>query len=213
MNIKQLYERLETWFNNQNQNMRVMLTMLTGIVLCSTWYLLIVILLQSNINETYHKEKQQLTTANKLKPQVQSMQDKIKQFKQQNTPDKIEDLKKRLKFTEHKLQAYTSQYAPTQQLYGKLKSFLVKAQGVNLIGIEHQKPKRIQIPESDSQLHLWRHQIDIIFEGSYYQTLEYLQLITKLDIYVVIESLDYKVEQFPKAKVEMTLSTITEKKQ
>ena len=209
--MKALLARLEPYFNNLNEKLRLALLLLCALLCLLLGYKVLLSPLQASI-------KEKSNNINQVRPQIQKFQQqqvktrkRIEALSPENRAEKARKLEKKLKQANRELTNLSRQYISADRMASVLRSLLLKAEGLSLSQISHERPEPIIIPETSSRTGLWRRRIRITFTGGFYDTLEYLKYISNLKVYLVIESLDYTVVQHPKARAVLSVSTITGK--
>lgn len=60
-----------------------------------------------------------------------------------------------------------------------------------------------------NKMNLYRHGIRIVFEGDYFSTLRFVESVEQLPSRLYWNKLDYVVDKYPIAKVELELNTLS----
>lgn len=108
---------------------------------------------------------------------------------------------------------------PPQKMALVLEEILVREKGLELVRVESLGAKPLLGPDEHAATGkpddpavipgIFRHGLVIEFEGSFLATLEYLQALEGLPWRFFWESIEYQVEDFPKARVTITVSTLS----
>ncbi len=209
--MKALLMKIGGQFNNLPKIARLVLIIAILFFLIVFAYKFVLVSMQSNVNNYEDKQAQAASVVLQLKSQILKAELEAKRIKANNNAAKISQLNNQLKIVEKQLNHYTKEYMPAGEIFAKLRGVLEQAKGLELVAVDHHTPEQIMIEENNNELQLWRHSLTLVFKGGFYHTLEYLKLITNLEMYLVIESLQYTVEKYPNAQIELVVSTITEK--
>lgn len=210
--MKGVWFKIEDRFNSLPKVLRLLLIILVSFLILLFCYRIILLPMQTDISNQLDKAASYETTILKLRAQINKEKNAAKEIKANNNATNIHRLNNQLQQVERQFNQYTQDYTPAGEIFDKLRGVLEQAKGLDLVAIDHHTPERIQVDDTDQSLQLWRHSLTLVFKGSFYHTLEYLKLITNLKMYIVIESLQYTVEEYPNAQIELVVSTITEKK-
>lgn len=152
-----------------------------------------------------------------LRQQQQTLLDKQKQ-------DPLRELKNRLGLLEQHIAGVDSQLkeklhgliAP-QQMAQVLEAVLHSHRDLNLLKLQSLSPVAIRAERAESEtaaqddtgVALYRHGLQIEFEGSYLATLNYLKALQALPWEFYWDEVRLDVEQYPRARVVITVHTLS----
>ncbi|MFT5082907.1 MAG: MSHA biogenesis protein MshJ [Lentisphaeria bacterium] len=111
---------------------------------------------------------------------------------------------------------------PSEKLPQALHDVLNSMGSLKLIGMTTKTPLKLQlIDQAASQeggesaaelLGIYKHAVDVQLEGNYFAIASYLQALQKLPWKFYWESIDYRVEQYPKAQAVIEVYTLSTEK-
>ena len=103
-----------------------------------------------------------------------------------------------------------------------LKLVSMRTQPAELFWLPYHKQHAESLPEEDSEEFLaalartepkiFKHAVKLALEGSYFDVMLYLDAVEKLEWKVYWDVLDYKVENYPAARVELNVYTLSTEK-
>ncbi|WP_444996348.1 hypothetical protein [Aliikangiella sp. IMCC44359] len=91
-----------------------------------------------------------------------------------------------------------------------LKSIITNSKRLTLVSIIKQTPIPLFETENDQQnkIQMYQHPIELTFTGEYSETQKFLHKLENMEQKVTFESLNYTVDNYPKSKVTLVLSTL-----
>jgi len=120
---------------------------------------------------------------------------------------------KRLKAQLHKLDLDLERYAgslvPPKQMLPLLRRLLDERADLDIVHIENKPPESVSAETGAGGVKLYRHVLTVEFTGGYLETLNFLHAIEALPWRIFWESLDYRVENYPTARVRLNIATLS----
>ncbi len=155
----------------------------------------------------------------KLDRQIEAIIRSQRQDPDQANRDRLVQLNAVHERLDGRIAEVTVDLIPPRKMARVLEEILVRKKNLELVRVESLGAKPLLEPddnrpvgESDPPAEIpgiFRHGLVIEFEGGYFATLEYLQALEGLPWRFFWESIDYQVEEFPRARVTVTVSTLS----
>ncbi|HEB93662.1 MAG TPA: hypothetical protein ENI94_09405 [Gammaproteobacteria bacterium] len=93
---------------------------------------------------------------------------------------------------------------------GKLTLLKLESLGVQpLFPLSKNENEQAVAAEKYEQPGIYKHGMQVIFEGDYFATLQYLQVLESMPWHFYWDQLDYRVEDYPRARVSITIHTLS----
>lgn len=130
----------------------------------------------------------------------------------------IEGLEKSISASEAKLSVFTKSLVSPIEMTDMLRELVDQNRGLKLIELENMavSPLIDEAKEADAEVMadqngfgLFRHQVRLIFEGNYSDTLQYLRKLEQIDNKFYWQRFDYQVLDYPKARVTLNIYTLS----
>ncbi len=137
--------------------------------------------------------------------------------KSRNNPktQKIAVLENEIDKVKKQLTERTINLIPSDEMAAVLEQIIESSQTLKLISLnKNASVKLSDSNETDTDLseraiNLYRHSVEIVLEGNYGATYQFLKNLENMDRKVAFESFSYDVENYPKAKVRLVVSTLS----
>lgn len=125
--------------------------------------------------------------------------------------ERLEALKARIAKVDEAIQAKTGDFIPPSRMARLLEDLLAAHQGVTLVRLENLPPQAITLGEGGGAhvAPVYRHGLEIEFRADYFSTLEFLQAAEELPWHLSWDRLEYKVEEYPRARVILRIHTLS----
>lgn len=114
------------------------------------------------------------------------------------------DLENQLSLLNTKLMDIAAHVVPPRAMATLLEEALLENKELRLISIQ-------TLPVKPMPSNLFMHPLVLVFEGNYFETLNYLQRIEHLRWRFFWDELDYVVTKYPNAQITLKLHTLSEK--
>jgi MSHA biogenesis protein MshJ len=183
------------------------------------------LLIEPEFNRARSLDKSVSQLQNQLKISRQSNAELLKQAEidpNATIRQQIESLEKRLAQLNTQFEGELSQLVPPKAMAVLLEQLFNKASSLSLISMKSVAPKVLLVSgienssqaqnnqaSSNSQQPIYRHGIEIIFEGNFFATRNFLSQAEKLGWKLYWQDLTYAVEEHPIAVTKMTLFTLS----
>lgn len=124
---------------------------------------------------------------------------------------KINVYRKKINDLDLELAKSTIDLVPAHEMPTVLTDLLKDTNGLRVISITNIAPE-IVLKNEASNATLFKHGTHIVLEGSYLQTLKYIQLLENMDKKFIWGSLSYKVKEYPNGIVDIEVYTLSNSK-
>ena len=130
----------------------------------------------------------------------------------------IKGLDKSITSSEARLQEFTKSLVSPVEMTDMLRELVNQNRGLKLIELENMAVSPLisedgaaatETTPDDTDFGLFRHQVRLIFEGNYTDTLEYLRKLEEIDNKFYWQRFDYQVLDYPKARVTLNIYTLS----
>lgn len=199
------WEMIEAFVNGRSQRERVLLLITGGALVVSMVYSLLIAPINENI-ASIQEEKNSLTQQYEATHnQLLALQGAVNKggLVKSNTELQLEEL---LAKKNESLAKFKNKIIPAIRIPYLLESMLRDLSNLKLISMEtiERVPFNENKDSHDSSV-LYKHRVKITFTGEYLNMLRYLKRVEKLPFPIGWESLEYKITQFPQAKIVLTI--------
>ena len=159
-----------------------------------------------------------------LDKQVAALLEKTKNNPEQLMRDNMTRYGRELSELDQQISTLAENLISPQKMTHALQEILTQVSGLNVIGVKSlvaqpllessMKKTGTQRADSESKiaapvLGIYRHRLIIEFEGDFNQTVKYLKRLEALPWQIFWDSIDYTVEEYPKAHVTIGVSTLS----
>ncbi len=155
----------------------------------------------------------------KFDNQIESIVESQRQDPDKANRDRLAKLEARHERLDARIAELVVDLIPPQKMALVLEEILVRKKGLELVRVESLGAKPLLGPDAHEPSGkpdnpavipgIFRHGLVIEFNGSFLATLEYLQALEGLPWRFFWESIEYQVDDFPKARVTITVSTLS----
>ncbi len=178
-----------------------------------------------------HKNKQVVAETAAVQQRIVALDDQIKVLleKTKKNPEKAmnDDLARygyELSELDKKISVLAEKLISPQKMANVLQQMLVQISGLNVIGVKSLAAQPLvdgnarktaaqrnnsEFETAAPMLGIYRHQLIIEFEGDFNQTIKYLKALETLPWQLFWDSIEYTVEEHPKAHVTIGVSTLS----
>ncbi|SIR54727.1 MSHA biogenesis protein MshJ [Aeromonas sp. RU39B] len=112
---------------------------------------------------------------------------------------------------EQQLREQTVDLIAAEEMPGVLQAMLSHGEGLRMLEMQSQPPEPLLPKEQNANL--YRHQITLVLEGGYFDVYRYLQALEGLPRHFYWRLFDYQVTDWPKARVELQIYTLSTSKE
>lgn len=210
--IRERWNALAERFMNYGRRERLMMTLAVVVIaLLGGWQLLVTPLLAE-------KQAAESRLAS-LSDEVRALEEQRRTLEEQVAEDPNEPLRKRRAQLQQRLSRYdqeleeltTGLINPTEMV-ALLREMLAEHEGITLVSVSHQPAEPVALGGDDTDSDnagLYSHPVSVTVEGSFHELLDYLGDLEALDERLGWRSLDYQVSDWPDARVQIRLHTLS----
>ena len=211
-NLQQILSK----FDALSQREKVMVIASIAIAILIGWYMLI-------SEPLYLKNKQQRTQVESVNKEIAELKQQLQTLQQRKAEDPHRELKQRLtQLDEHigrldgelrdKFHGLIEPRQMAEVLESVLKQhkdlLLVRVQSLEAVPLISQLEDSVN-PDKMPEVEVYRHGMQVEFEGSYLATLEYLKTLESLPWEFYWDAVQLDVEDYPKARIIITVHTLS----
>ena len=109
----------------------------------------------------------------------------------------------------------TVNLVPSDKMADVIEKIIASTQSLRLISLSKQASLRlsdpVEAPNADKEqaIKLYRHSVEIVLEGNYSATYQFLKSLENMERKVAFESFNYNVENYPNAEIRLIVSTLS----
>jgi len=150
--------------------------------------------------------------------QILTLTQKLSQGESQQTARRVQDMREALSRLEQQQQELTVEFIRPEQMAGVLRGMLGAESGLTLTQLQSLgavplfPPEEVKegeaVPEARGP-QIFKHGMRVTFEGDFFATLRYLQALEDMPWRFYWDGLEYRVLQYPKAQVTITVHTLS----
>lgn len=128
--------------------------------------------------------------------------------------EQITQLQQQIAALNARLQSRAERLITPQQMLGMLEQVLNSQRQLQLISLAKGEPVRFQPPGQPQPTPtqgegIYRHDLELVVEGGFFEVLAYLQALEQLPKSFFWDGLDYQVETYPRARVTLRVHTLS----
>lgn len=182
-------------------------------------YMMYNFLLEPNL---YHSEKLQQNSIraekerSNLAGQLELLYNKAKTDPNDPVRQRIDVLHREIQSMTKQLDVHTDHLVPANKMAGMLESVLGGSKGLKLIELQSIAPLPILLEQPEEgkepEAGLYRHGVTLVFEGNYFDIQRYLEKLELLPWQFYWKKFDYLVGDYPTARVELEIYTLSTNK-
>lgn len=124
--------------------------------------------------------------------------------------DRIERLTARIDMLDNNFQDQINELIPAEQMPKVLETLFTKSFKLSLVEMQSMEPIDLFANDAEKRdISLYQHGVKLVFKGEFFDIQEFLTDIEKMPYQLYWHSLDYRVEAYPQAHVEIELFTLS----
>lgn len=187
---------------------RVLVFATAVLVLASLWYLL---LMQPLVKEAGQKRTEIATMQSRMATSNRAFEDQMLQMTGSGTEyeARFARVQRQLDEVNGLLDNYASELIDPAEMARVLEGMLKEQSGLQLVRIRNLAPEALSASADSRTATFYKHGLEIEFEGSYFECLEYLQAIETLPWRFYWQVLDLEVVEYPTNRVRVVVSTLS----
>ena len=190
------------------------------LVLAALWYYLLFVPRQEAIDRAEQERRQAAEQVEALRQERKGLREDLEADPEAALRRRIEELRDTLAGLERTLGAGMPDLIDPEQIQGFLKGLLAERPGVSLVALERLPAEQLLSAGGDGEgdgaeegaantAAVYRHPVRLTIEGSYPATVRFLEAVEGLSWDMAWEALSYEVTEYPTARVEIRLYTLS----
>lgn len=163
----------------------------------------------------FTSDKEIIEATQKLRTQINTIQGEISTISSSIVADKqaaerLKTLKEEnLKLKDEVLEQTKNMVSP-KEMATIIKKLLDQSHGLTILRLEADPiTEFFSAKEKTADLKVYNHGITLVFEGEYFDVLNFLKQLEKADLKLIWDLLDYEVKKYPVAKVTIQVHTLS----
>ena len=214
--MEALRERWRHWRERfsalaRREKLLVFLAVLAGVVL-GGWQLMVTPVLAEreqvrDRTQTLQEEHQALVE------QRESLNAELEEDPNEQLERRAAQLQRRLDRLDTDLEELTTGLISPEDMVAVLRDMLSEHDGVELQGVSHRAPRAVSVAgeqvAGEDGSGLYAHSVRVVISGEFQDLFRYLQALEAMDDRLGWRTLDYRVTDWPRAEVSISLQTLS----
>ena len=205
-----------------NQRERVLILFTAVVVVAALLYLLLIepLMIKQQANSLQLKELK--ATVMRQESEKMILEAELQVGVNRKKQAQRDSLSEELSLLNEKIQQSVVGMIPPRMMPEVLERLLIDSKGLELLGLENQPVSTVvqqsseaapaegdSVPEESVEQSLYKHGFTLRLRGDYLSVLAYFEKLAELPWRFHWDSLNYQVEQYPKATVELEVHTVS----
>jgi len=217
--MKQRMEQLAHWIDDQSLRERSLILFAVIVAIFLIWEKVLLDPLASQAKQLNIEIKKQNKDLARVREQQVVVLERAGSNPDAQTLEDIETLRNAMKVLNERLRQMTVDLIDPAKMAQVLEEVLTRETDLKLIRVEALSPKPLgesKVLDKNTNKRskaalpgVYQHALQIEFQGSYLSTLNYMQELEKLSQQFYWGSVDFSVEEYPKAHVIITIKTLS----
>ncbi|MFP4146811.1 MAG: type II secretion system protein GspM [Halorhodospira sp.] len=189
------------------------------LVLAALWYYQLFVPRQAAIDRAERERAEATEQIEALREEREGLREDLEADPEAALRRRIEALREELDGMEHALGEGMPDLIDPEQIRGFLKGLLAERSGVRLVALERLPAEQLLSAGGDDDgeeeeaaedaVAVYRHPVRLTIEGSYPATVRFLEAVEGLSWELAWEALSYEVTEYPTARIELRLYTLS----
>lgn len=211
--IKQRWVNAEAWLSERSQREKILLCLSTLIVVFVVLQYFWLQPAQQRSEQAYAQLQQQQAELAELSQEAVRLQRDLDTDPNEALAQRELELTVRKERLEARM-AERAQLMPASSSVAWIEAMLALPSGLELQRFDTNQPTPMVVPDVHSQQpNVWRHGVEISVTGRYHQLREYIERIDALSYPFYWQSLHYRVEQHPEARLTIRIFALSTEKE
>ena len=209
--MRALWDKLDAWFQQRQPREKWLLLGAVLVVLFLLWQSLVADVLAQHTKRL----KGQITSinnqTNQLTIEAQGVIDSARHNPNAAIKQAEESLTQELSNLEDELEQSTRYFVEPANMLTLLRQLIEQNSGLELKSLRNLQPQPlIDVSASMKQQQaVYRHGIELVFDGDYSSTVNYLRALQSLPAKLIWDSFDYQVSEYPQARIRLRLYSLS----
>ena len=204
-------------FNLLNLRERVLVILSGVVLLVAIGYVLIIEPFYIKSDLLKRQTTQRQIDIVRFEEQIKALEKALADDPDEPLKRRVEEISSDIAALDKQLENHTFDLIPANEMSDVLEQVLSRTKGLKLIELSSIAPEKLltqenepdQVVEDSSQVNLYQHGVKIVVEGSYFDVQRYLNEIEQLEWRFYWRQFDYFVEEYPAARVQIELYTVS----
>lgn len=209
---------------NQRSIREKVLFLLTGLAaIVFSWEMMVhaplVVSVKKYKKDTISAKKQISDT----KIQVETVLQKIRSDPSKALHQQRDTLVAEVRTMDTKLNQLMGSLVRPNEMIGLLKSFVDEEKSMDIVAVKNLAPVALQVDKPSTSrdkeekkpvvtVKLYKHGVDLQLTGNFFDTIEYLEKLERIDKKIIWDLIEYKVDKYPLASIHLTVKTISDQR-
>ena len=141
--------------------------------------------------------------------QVDLLQQRLQLDPNADYNQRLSLINEQMQLVDAELNAQMVDMVPADYMPTVLANLLRNVTGIKLVSFNSVAPIALLQVGDEEKMNLYSHGIKLVMEGDYFSVLNFVKAVESMPDKLYWQHLDYKVEQYPKAVVELELYTLS----
>lgn len=186
---------------------RGLLMAVAALVLLAGWFYLIFEPLQARLVTTATEIETMQTSLRGLEARRGELANDLARDLDAEKREAIAELEAELEALQARLAGRMPDFIEPARMRGVLEGMLASHDGVKLLRMERSAPEQVVEATEEHAGTVYRHTVRVVVEADYRQLIRYLRAVEELPWQFMWTALDYRVHDYPKARVALELQT------
>ncbi len=205
--------------DKRNKRERLLLLVTAFVVLTIVFVQFFYIPMEKESDRLYQKKQNLQTRMTSLQTKANEIVKRGRQDPDKKLRRQIENLQDDIADMDQRLHQLTKDLISSKEMARILENMLRSSCNLEILSLENLKPVALdwqkdkgQGSKSDGESsvsNIYRHPLRISFSGSYLHTLDYLRELEKLEKQFFWDQMEFKVKDYPRAKINFTIHTLS----
>lgn len=203
-------EKLDIKYRAMSQREKILGLIVAALFSAYIAYELLVLPIAKEIDTLSATVSTSYNQLNTLEAELDQVNIRIATDPNEPLKDRIERLTARIEMLDSNFQEQINELIPADQMPKVLESLFSKSFKLSLIEMQSVKPVDLFANDADKRdVSLYQHGVRLVFKGQFFDVQEFLSNIEKMPYQLYWHSLNYRVEAYPQAIVEIELFTLS----
>jgi MSHA biogenesis protein MshJ len=203
-------EKLDIKYRAMSQREKILGLIVAALFSAYIAYELLVLPIAKEIDTLSATVSTSYNQLNTLEAELDQVNIRIATDPNEPLKDRIERLTARIEMLDSNFQEQINELIPADQMPKVLESLFSKSFKLSLIEMQSVKPVDLFANDAEKRdVSLYQHGVRLVFKGQFFDVQEFLSNIEKMPYQLYWHSLNYRVEAYPQAIVEIELFTLS----
>lgn len=211
--MSEQFNRLVSKINALTLRERTLIFVSGSVVMVFLWWFFYAAPLQTKMQALQQQTVAMNNDIHSLNDSTQAIQSRLAQGVHQKSRHKLQQLKTELEQVRQALQQKTHSLIEPDEMFELMQQMIFAESKLKLTGIRRKQVQPLfsseKEPES-TQPEIYRHIMQISFDGRYLDVLKYIQKLEQLDWQLIWDSIELRSGDYPQIHVSIEISTLSD---